>query len=55
MEISFCCFVCSEYYSETTWAVDIAQLTHHEVRGGGKDPETWNRGICAPTAGRVVS
>ena len=21
-------------YSETTWAVGIAQLTHHEVQGG---------------------
>ena len=27
------------YYSETTWAVGIAQLTHHEVQGGGKNPE----------------
>ena len=27
-------------YSETTWAVGIAQLTHHEVQGGGKNPET---------------
>ena len=24
--------------SETTWAVDIAQLTHREVRGRGKNP-----------------
>ena len=28
------------FYSETTWAVGIAQLTHHEVQGGGKNPET---------------
>ena len=28
------------YYSETTWAVGIAQLTHHEVQGGGENPET---------------
>ena len=27
-------------YSETTWAVGIAQLTHHSVRGGGKNPST---------------
>ena len=26
--------------SKTTWAVGIAQLTHHEVQGGGKNPET---------------
>ena len=25
-----------KYYSETTWAVGIAQLTHHEVQGGGQ-------------------
>ena len=43
------------YYSETTWAVGIAQLTHHEVQGGGKNPETGGRGIFAPTADRVVS
>ena len=42
-------------YSETTWAVGIAQLTHHEVQGGGKNPETEGRGIFAPTANRVVS
>ena len=35
-------------YSETTWAVGIAQLTHHEVQGGGKNPETGGRGIFAP-------
>ena len=44
-----------EVYSETTWAGGIAQLTHHEVRGGGKNPETGGRGIFAPTADRVVS
>ena len=43
------------FYSETTWAVGIAQLTHHEVQGGGKNPETEGRGIFAPTADRVVS
>ena len=43
------------YYSETTWAVGIAQLTHHEVQGGGKNPKTEGRGIFAPTADRVVS
>ena len=42
-------------YSETTWAVGIAQLTHHEVQGGGKNPETEVRGIFATTADRVVS
>ena len=42
-------------YSETTWAVGIAQLTHHEVQGGIKNPETEGRGIFVPTADRVVS
>ena len=42
-------------YSKTTWAVGVAQLTHHEVQGGGKTPETEGRGIFAPTADRVVS
>ena len=46
---------CWPFYSETTWAVGIAQLTHHEVQGGGKNPETEGRGIFAPTADRVVS
>ena len=32
------------FYSETTWAVGIAQLTHHEVQGGGKNPETEVQG-----------
>ena len=45
----------SVFYSETTWAVGISQLTHHEVQGGGKNPETGGRGIFAPTADRVVS
>ena len=45
----------NRYYSETTWAVGIAQLTHHEVQGGGKNPETGGRGIFAPTADRVVT
>ena len=45
----------TDYYSETTWAVGIAQLTHHEIQGGGKNPETEGREICAPTADRVVS
>ena len=39
------------YYSETTWAVGIAQLTHHEVQGGGKNPETEGRWIFAPHRG----
>ena len=42
-------------YSETTWAVGIAQLTHQKVQGGGKNPETEGRGIFATTADRVVS
>ena len=42
-------------YSEKIWAVGIAQLTHHEVRGGGKNPETGGRGIFAPTADLVGS
>ena len=46
---------CLLLYSETTWAVGIAQLTHHELQGGGKNPETEGRGIFAPTADRVVS
>ena len=41
------------FYSETTWAVGIAQLTYHEVQGGGKNPETEARAIYAPTADRV--
>ena len=50
------------FYSKTTWAVGIAQLTHQEVQGGGKNPETEGWGIFAPpppppppTADRVVS
>ena len=43
------------FYSETTWADGIAQLTHHEVQAGGKNPETEGRWIFAPTAERVVS
>ena len=54
------------FYSETTWAVGIAQLTHHEVQGGGKNPETEVQGggknpeteglwIFAPTLNLVVS
>ena len=43
------------WYSKTAWAVGIAQLTHHEVQGGGKNPETGGWGIFAPTADRVVS
>ena len=44
-----------DFYSKTTWAVCIAQLTHHEVQGGGKNPETEGRGIFAPIADPVVS
>ena len=29
-------------YSERAWAVGIVQLTHHEVRGGAKNPETMS-------------
>ena len=42
------------YYSETTWAVGIAQLTHHEVQGGGKNPETHRVNCAIPTAHVVV-
>ena len=42
-------------YSETTWAVGIAQLTHHEGQVRGKNPETEGRGIFAPTADRLMS
>ena len=41
--------------SKTTWAVGIAQLTHHSVRGGGKNPSTSGLGIFAPTLDLVVS
>ena len=41
--------------SKTTWAVGIAQLTHHSVRGGGKNPSTYGLGIFAPTLNLVVS
>ena len=41
--------------SETTWAVGIAQLTHHSVRGRGKNPSTFGLGIFAPTLNLVVS
>ena len=34
-------------YSETTWAVGIAQLTHHEVQGGGqKSRDRRSRDFC---------
>ena len=42
------------YYSETTWAVGIAQLTHHSVRGGDKNPEAEGRGIFAPALNLVL-
>ena len=41
--------------SETTWAVGIAQLTHHSGCGGGKKPSTFGLGIFAPTLNLVVS
>ena len=41
--------------SKTTWAVGITQLTHHSVRGEGKNPKTGGRGIFAPTLNLVVS
>ena len=35
------------FYSETTWAVGIAQLTHHEVQGGGqKSRDRRSRDFC---------
>ena len=34
--------------NKTTWAVGIGQLTHHSVRGGGKNPSTLGLGIFAP-------
>ena len=43
------------FYSETTWAVGIVQLTHYMIRGGGQNPEARGQGIFAPTADRVVS
>ena len=41
--------------SETTLAVGIAQLTHPEVRGRGKNPGTGDQGIFSPTVDRVGS
>ena len=41
--------------SKTTWAVGIAQLTHHSVHGGGKNPSTSGLGIFAPTLNLAVS
>ena len=43
---ALCCVL---FYSETTWVVGIAQLTYHEVQGGGTNRETEGRGIFAPT------
>ena len=40
---------------KTTWAIGIAQLTHHSVRGGDKNPSTFGLGIFAPTLNLVVS
>ena len=51
-------FLCHDImgdYSEKAWVVGIAQLTHHSVQGGGKNPETEGQGIFAPTWDRVVS
>ena len=66
INVSFCCFQELSGFkntngypnkawdkSKTTWAVGIAQLTHHEVQGGGQNPETEARGIFAPTADRA--
>ena len=36
-----------------TWAVGIAQLTHHEVQGGGKNPETEGQNNQARTLCRI--
>ena len=38
-----------------TWVVGIAQLTHHSIRGGGKNPSTFGLGIFAPTLNLLVS
>ena len=32
------------YKSKTTWGVGIAQLTHHSIHGGGKNPHREPRG-----------
>ena len=40
---------------KTTWAVGIVQLTHHSVRGGGKNSSTSGFGIFVPTVNLVVS
>ena len=36
----------SLFYSKTTWAVGIAQLTHHEVRDGGENQDLRSRDFC---------
>ena len=41
--------------SKTTWAVGIAPLNYHSVRGGGKNTSTSGLGIFAPTLNLVVS
>ena len=41
--------------TKMTWVVGIAQLTHHSVRGGGKNPLTSGLGIFALTLNLVVS
>ena len=43
------------HYSETTWAVGIAQLTHHEVQGGAKIPTPEVEGFLPPPGNQVVS
>ena len=40
---------------KTTWAFGIVHITHHSVRGGGKNPSISSHGIFAPTANLVVS
>ena len=41
--------------SKTTLVVGIAQLSHHSVRGGGKNPSNSGLGMFAPTLNLVVS
>ena len=41
--------------SKTIWAVGIAQLTHHSVRGGGKNPSNSLWVNCAIRTAHVVS
>ena len=44
-----------DFFSAKTRTIGIAQLTHHEVCGGGRNPVIEVQAIFAPTADWVVS